>query len=283
MTNTIISQNDTARSKKQEDSTWSSWIIRFTKKSNQKLWVVVLLLVVCNAAVHVQLSEQQQITTTATTTTTTTTTTTIKPIEMLTELKISVGSTASVKRVGSTAAKPAFIVKTFRDRWHHHLESYNLFEREVCALNRLQQFPWSPKVLNSSKKTITMSYVGEPLTKENLPTDYAAQFQTILTDMESVGVRHNDIVYPCSKNHLKKHEVMVHEGRLSLVDFGWATIDGSVPCNVSDKLFVKGWKPCADSKMMEVLDIMASKVGMKKKDMQKKRGCAERRRYWVGN
>ena len=65
---------------------------------------------------------------------------------------------------------------------------YKLVEREVCVLNRLQQFPWAPRLLDSSKNTITMTDVGHPITHETLPSDYATQFQHILTDMESAGV-----------------------------------------------------------------------------------------------
>jgi 2-polyprenyl-3-methyl-5-hydroxy-6-metoxy-1,4-benzoquinol methylase len=168
--------------------------------------------------------------------------------------------TAYVTRVGST------IVKKVRPG--EMAETYKLVEREVCVLNRLQQFPWAPRLLDSSKNTITMTDVGHPITHETLPSDYATQFQHILTDMESAGVRHNDIIHPCWANitetlrDLQKHEVMVHDGRLSLVDFGWATIDGGVPCNVSKHVFFQSssytQESCEDSTMMKLLDRMAS-------------------------
>ena len=97
-----------------------------------------------------------------------------------------------------------------------------------------------------------MTYVGSPVTKATLPGDYDSQLRKIIFDMESVGVRHNDIIYPCSARP-GKHEVMVQNGRLSLIDFGWATIDGQVPCNVSKQLFFHDWEPCPDSKILEVL------------------------------
>ena len=43
-----------------------------------------------------------------------------------------------------------------------------------------------------------MTYVGSPVTKATLPGDYDSQLRKIIFDMESVGVRHNDIIYPCS-------------------------------------------------------------------------------------
>jgi predicted Ser/Thr protein kinase len=155
-------------------------------------------------------------------------------------------ATASVTREGSNVVKKAKIY-----------QEYKLNAREVCVLTRLQHFQWAPKLLKSTKDTITMSNVGQPVTKDTLPPDYATQFRNILTDMESVGVQHNDIIFPCSTTSFRKHEVMVHEGRLSLIDFNWATIDRGVPCNVSTRLFTPGWTPCKDLTMMSVLDGMA--------------------------
>ena len=105
-----------------------------------------------------------------------------------------------------------------------------------------------------------MTYVGSPVTKATLPGDYDSQLRKIIFDMESVGVRHNDIIYPCSARP-GKHEVMVQNGRLSLIDFGWATIDGQVPCNVSKLFFIRGWKPCPDSKILEVLKLISAQAG----------------------
>jgi len=58
-----------------------------------------------------------------------------------------------------------------------------------------------------------------------LPTDYKTQLQLILDDMRSVGVRHNDIV-----KSYGVREVMVQDGKLSLIDFGWASVNGSWSC-----------------------------------------------------
>ena len=104
-----------------------------------------------------------------------------------------------------------------------------------------------------------MTYVGSPVTKATLPGDYDSQLRKIIFDMESVGVRHNNIIYPCSAKP-GKHKVMVQNGRLSLIDFGWATIDGQVPCNVSKRFFIRGWKPCPDSKILEVLKLISAQA-----------------------
>jgi len=142
-------------------------------------------------------------------------------------------------------------------------ESMNLIEREVCVLKRLQEFPWCPRLIGWSNDTMELSLVGVPVTKRNLPEDYSAQFRQILDDMESVGVKHNDIIFPCTvERHHVKNEVLVNDGRLSLVDFSWATIDGGIPCNVTSQKFVKGWKPCDDHIVMKVMDHMANKTAV---------------------
>jgi len=158
------------------------------------------------------------------------------------------GVTSLIMKYGNT------VVKTPKAGRFRH---FNLLEREVCVLKLLQRFPWAARLLGSTNTNITMTYMGSPFTKATLPGDYDSQLRKIIFDMKSVGVRHNDIMFPCSAKP-GKHEVMVQNGRLSLIDFGWATIDGQVPCNVSKHMFVPRWKPCPDSRILEVLGNLSS-------------------------
>lgn len=135
---------------------------------------------------------------------------------------------------------------------------YNIIEREICVLERLQQFSWSPKLLGSTEESITLSFVGNPVTPQSLPDDYITQIRRILSDMKSVGVAHNDLLYPCTPEYFRKHEVMVLGDRLSVVDFTWSTIEESVPCNASEHMFAPEWQPCDDSTVLKVLDRMAA-------------------------
>jgi len=146
------------------------------------------------------------------------------------------------------------IVKTLKGFF-----GYNLIQREKCVLDRLKKFKWAPKLLSNTDSSMTMTYVGEKVNKENIPLDYDIQMNQILTDMESMGVKHNDMIYPCSAESYNKHEVMVLNGRLSIVDFGWATINDSVPCGVSTKKFVPNWNPCPDKTILQVLKKIAVK------------------------
>jgi len=51
---------------------------------------------------------------------------------------------------------------------------------------------------------------------------------------------------------------MVLNGQLSLIDFGWATVDGAVPCNITKHLFVDKLSPCDDEKVLKVLEGFSS-------------------------
>jgi len=146
-------------------------------------------------------------------------------------------------------------------------DDFKLLEREACVLKILHNFTWAPRLLRVMNKSIMLSHVGHVVTAANLPSDYSQQFNQILVDMASVGVRHNDILYPCTlRNFLKnssalqkghKHEVMVKDGRLSLIDFGWSTVNDAVPCGVSKDIFPPIWnktKRCDDFQMLQVLN-----------------------------
>lgn len=107
--------------------------------------------------------------------------------------------------------------------------------REVCVLKILKQFKWCPTLFSYGEDFIITSFAGYPLNLTNVPDDMFTQVAQIIRDMRSVGVAHNDIVYPhkehvsdVSKKRLLKGKVefMVLDGKISLVDFGWATVRG---------------------------------------------------------
>jgi len=163
--------------------------------------------------------------------------------------------TSSVERIGDT------VVKKINNRKRNI--TFDVVGREVCALKLLQQFTWCPRLLGSTKRSITTSYVGETVNKENLPLDYAAQFRQILANMASVGVKHNDLIAVAQMGNAEpkkpKIEIMVLDGRLSLVDFTWASINDKIPCGVgvAPFLFIPGWKPVNDTRAMARLDLLA--------------------------
>ena len=174
-----------------------------------------------------------------------------KPTLVATKPSITPVSANSIQKsyTSNVRLENGVIVKTLKG----NLKGYNMIQREKCVLDRLKKFKWAPKVLSSTDNIMKMTYMGEKVNKENIPLDYADQMNQILTDMESVDVQHNDMIYPCAVKSFRKHEVMVLNGRLSIVDFGWATINDSVPCGVSTKKFVPNWNPCPDKTILQVL------------------------------
>ena len=131
-----------------------------------------------------------------------------------------------------------FIWKPITSRY----EGYDVVDREVCILNHLSNFSWAPKLLWYNSSGLVTNYVDEPLSVYKIPLDYKEQLQKIVDDMKSVGINHGDIYKEChprcdtKKKENEQFEFMVQEesgktfASLSLVDFGWATKDGSYQC-----------------------------------------------------
>ena len=95
------------------------------------------------------------------------------------------------------------------------------FEREICALQRLKTFEWAPKLVCVGKKYIVMTDKGRKRYANELPSNYKDQVHRIVHNMQSVGLRHNDMLKP------QETDIIVDKNdRVSLVDFGWASFDG---------------------------------------------------------
>ena len=68
-----------------------------------------------------------------------------------------------------------------------------------------------------------MTYSGESISKENIPDNWKTQCSNILDVLDSKNCSHNDI---------KPEDILVHEGKLKLIDFGWASkIGDDIPSN----------------------------------------------------
>jgi serine/threonine protein kinase len=87
-------------------------------------------------------------------------------------------------------------------------------QREVLWLRALEEYHRFPKLLDVVGNTITTSYCGSMITKTTCPKDWKEQMQEILTYLAEKQCSHNDI---------KPGEILVLDGKLMLVDFGWAT------------------------------------------------------------
>ena len=95
---------------------------------------------------------------------------------------------------------------------------FGIYERELRWLKRLHGCGVTPEVIAHAPNVIVMSYVGEPVRRYNLPADWPQQANAIVRRLREIGCSHNDI---------KCDNLTVLDGRLHLVDFGWATEIGA--------------------------------------------------------
>lgn len=94
---------------------------------------------------------------------------------------------------------------------------FGILAREVHWLRALADSGVTPALLSNDARSLALRYVGEPVRQYNLPTDWRDQAEAILAGLATAGCRHNDI---------KCDNLTVLAGKLSLLDFGWATCAG---------------------------------------------------------
>ena len=99
----------------------------------------------------------------------------------------------------------------------HSFLNHGILQRELHWLSKLSDSTVTPKLLGATERSITMSYVGEPVFEGNLPDNWRAQSEQILLKLQESACRHNDI---------KCENLMVLDGKIHLIDFGWSTAVG---------------------------------------------------------
>ena len=97
-------------------------------------------------------------------------------------------------------------------RGQHHYDPVLLLHREASFLKQLDGRHF-PRLIDEGDGWITMTHCGNELSKNNLPKDWRNQVEEIAAALDEAKIIHRDI---------KPGNVMVLEGRLQLIDFGWA-------------------------------------------------------------
>lgn len=105
--------------------------------------------------------------------------------------------------------------------------------REACILRHLNGTT-APALLGVDDRgeILLMSNVGEPLSVANLPVDARVQVESILEEMDSRGVAHTDAWknMPNFPSVLSVELLVDAAGRLHLIDFNAARLNGSLAC-----------------------------------------------------
>jgi len=92
----------------------------------------------------------------------------------------------------------------------------DMYDREEHWLKKLSDSGITPGYISSDKrlKSVTMSYAGEYLTKQNMPKDYEEQIKNIIDVLKQ---------YNCSHNDIKPSELLILDGKIKIIDFAWST------------------------------------------------------------
>ena len=94
------------------------------------------------------------------------------------------------------------------------------FRREVFWLKELAGTGVAPELIayDQDNLSIVMTDCGMPIARATMPPDWRAQLMAALETLKAHNCRHND---------LSEKEVLVRDGKITLVDFGTGTVDMS--------------------------------------------------------
>lgn len=108
------------------------------------------------------------------------------------------------------------ITNNLFNNFDHGISLDKLLDNEVFWLNKFEYFDRVPKLLSFdfNSKEIIMEYVGEKINRHNIPDDWELQMGYIINALKEHRCKHNDIT---------PDEILVKNGIIYLIDFGWAS------------------------------------------------------------
>jgi predicted Ser/Thr protein kinase len=98
----------------------------------------------------------------------------------------------------------------------------NMFQNEVKYLKIVNGLPHFPKLIfvDAESCSIYMEYSGNTIFNDIIPVDWKKQLNVIISTLKKLGINHNDFYV---------HNLMVYNGILTLIDFGWADTKSNYP------------------------------------------------------
>lgn len=117
-------------------------------------------------------------------------------------------------------------------------KDYHVFEREIHILKLLNKHQINvPELIfyDINNQIIIMSYCGEAISEKifNSNNNYKKQLSNIIKEIKKLNIKHNDIKH--------NSEILLLNDSIFLCDFGWATINGNLDCNIN---LSNKYKPC---------------------------------------
>jgi serine/threonine protein kinase len=126
-------------------------------------------------------------------------------------------------RINKVSLTPSnTVVKKAGRVFRRHFIRYDpiiLLRREAMFLEKLEGHH-APRLISIGQDWIEMSYCGMELTSTNLPSDWRSQIKRIVAVLSEKKIIHRDI---------KPGNILVNEGKIYLIDFGWAIYENEIP------------------------------------------------------
>ena len=104
-------------------------------------------------------------------------------------------------------------------------KKFDTIKREALIYQLLikHNMNWSLKLIDYKDNYLITEYLNNSknIDKYNIPNDYKEQLNKIFSDMDKLNLRHND---------LKLSDILVQDGKIIIIDFGWASINNCFSC-----------------------------------------------------
>jgi serine/threonine protein kinase len=97
-------------------------------------------------------------------------------------------------------------------RHGHRYDPYFLLKREAIFLKKMNGVH-VPRLLEVGDRWLVMEHCGDELSANNLPINWRDQIDSIVSALDEAQIVHRDI---------KQGNLLVRDGKLFLIDFGWA-------------------------------------------------------------